>query len=99
MKLSETQKKHLRGLGHHLHPLIMVGDAGVSDALLKEFNSTIDHHELIKVKVRAADREQRDAMIEDICQRGQAELVKRVGNVALMFRRNAEKPKVRLPRG
>jgi len=98
MNLSEPQKKHLRGIGHGLHPLIMVGDAGVSDGVMNEFNNTIDHHELIKVKIRSGDREQRDAMIEDLCKRGQAELVTRIGNVALMFRRNAEKPKIKLPR-
>lgn len=97
MKLSEAQKKHLRGIGHHLQPVIIVGDAGVSDSLLKEFDSTIDHHELIKVKVRAGDREQRDAMIGDLCDRGSAQLVARVGNVALLYRPNAEKPKVVLP--
>lgn len=98
MKLSEAQKKHLRGIGHHLQPVIIVGDAGVSDSLLKEFDSTINHHELIKVKVRAGDREQRDAVIDDLCKRGSAELVARIGNVALLYRANPEKPKVVLPR-
>jgi RNA-binding protein len=98
MKLSETQKKHLRSIGHHLNPVVMVGDAGVSEALLKEFDSTIDHHELIKVKVRAGDREQRDAVLADLCDRGAAELVARIGNVALFYRRNNDKPKIVLPR-
>lgn len=98
MTLSESQKKHLRSIGHHLNPVIMVGDAGVSEPLLKEFDSTIDHHELIKVKVRAGDREQRDAIIGELCERGSAQLVARIGNIALLFRRNAEKPKVVLPR-
>ncbi|MBT8086114.1 MAG: ribosome assembly RNA-binding protein YhbY [Woeseia sp.] len=97
MKLTEPQKKHLRGIGHHLNPVIIVGDAGISDALLKEFNSTIDHHELIKVKVRAGDRGQRNTLIDDLCARGSAELVTRIGNVALLYRRNNEKPKVKLP--
>lgn len=98
MNLSEAQKKHLRGIGHHLNPVIIVGDAGVSESLLKEFDSTIDHHELIKVKIRAGDREQRDAIIGELCERGAAQLVSRIGNVALLYRRNAEKPKVLLPR-
>lgn len=98
MKLSESQKKHLRGIGHHLNPVIIVGDAGVSESLLKEFDSTIDHHELIKVKVRAGDREQRDQIIGELCERGDAALVARIGNVALLYRRNADKPKLQLPR-
>lgn len=98
MKISEAQKKYLRGLGHHLKPVIIVGDSGVSAALLKEFDSTIEHHELIKVKVRAGDREQRNQLIEKLCKDGRAELVTRIGNVALLYRRNPEKPKVTLPR-
>jgi len=97
MKLSESQKKFLRGLGHELKPVIMIGDAGLSESLLKEFCSTIEHHELIKVRVRASDREMRDNIISDLCKKGSAELVTRIGNVALIFRRNNEKPQVPLP--
>ena len=56
MDLTESQKKYLRGLGHQLKPLVMVGDAGLSDAVLAEFESTLDHHELIKVRVPALDK-------------------------------------------
>jgi len=97
MNLFETQKKFLRGLGHQLKPVILVGDAGLTEALLKEFCSTIEHHELIKVRVRAGDRETRDRLISDLCNRGSAELVTRIGNVALVYRRNDEKPQIPLP--
>lgn len=97
MKLSESQKKFLRGLGHDLKPVIMIGDAGLTEAVLKEFCSTIDHHELIKVRVRAGDRETRDDIISELCEKGSAELVTRIGNVALVFRRNEENPRVPLP--
>ena len=97
MNLFETQKKFLRGLGHQLKPIILVGDAGLTEALLKEFCSTIEHHELIKVRVRAGDREARDSIISDLCNRGSAELVTRIGNVALVYRRNDEKPQIPLP--
>ena len=97
MKLSEPQKKFLRGLGHQLQPVIMVGDPGLSDSLMKEFDSTIEHHELIKVRVRAGDRETRDTIISELCKKGTAELVARIGNVALVYRRNDEKPQIPLP--
>jgi RNA-binding protein len=97
MNLSETQKKFLRGLGHQLKPVIMVGDAGLSESVLQEFCSTIEHHELIKVRVRTVDRETRDNIIADLCEKGSAELVTRIGNVALIFRRNDEKPQIPLP--
>jgi RNA-binding protein len=94
MALSESQKKHLRRLGHKLKPAVTVGDAGISDALLREFNATIAHHELIKVRVRADSREGRDAMIKDLCRRGAAELVARIGNIALFYRRHPETPRI-----
>lgn len=97
MSLSEKQSKFLRGLGHQLKPVIIVGDAGLSESLLKEFASTIQHHELIKVRVRAGDRETRDAIIQELCEKQSANLVTRIGNVALLYRRNSEKPKIPLP--
>lgn len=97
MGLSEPQKKLLRGLGHQLKPVITIGDAGLSDSLLKEFSSTIDHHELIKVRVRTGDREVRDQIISELCKKESADLVTRIGNVALVYRRNNDKPKIPLP--
>lgn len=97
MDLSESQKKYLRGLGHDLKPLIMVGDAGLSEALLAEYEATLAHHELIKVKLRAADRASRDKMIEQLCVNHSASLIQRIGNVALVYRENPEKkPEKRL---
>ena len=97
MSLSEAQKKYLRGLGHRLKPMIMVGESGISEALLREYESTLEHHELIKVRVRVGDRELRDAMIEKLCADGGAALVQRIGNVALLYRANPhKKPEKRL---
>ena len=97
MNLSESQKKFLRGLGHQLKPVIMVGDAGLSESVMNEFCSTIEHHELIKIRVRAGDRETRDNIISELCKKGSAELVTRIGNVALVYRRNDENPQIPLP--
>jgi len=100
MNLSEHQKKHLRGLGHQLKPLIMVGDAGLSESVLAEYESTLDHHELIKVRVRVGDREARDAIIEKLCTDSEAILIQRIGNVALLFRPNLKKKpekRIRIP--
>ncbi len=97
MKLSEPQKKFLRGRGHSLKPVLTVGDAGLSESLLKEFDSTIRHHELIKVRVRAPQRSERDKLIDDLCVRGPAFLISRIGNVALLYRFNTDKPRIVLP--
>ncbi len=95
--LSDHQKKHLRGLGHKLKPVIMVGDSGLSTPLLEEFERTLDHHELIKVSVRVGDRKARDSIIEQLCDDSGAELVQRIGNTALVYRPNPDKQKVLLP--
>jgi len=100
MNLSESNKKYLRGLGHQLKPIIMVGDAGLSESLLAEFESTLDHHELIKVRVRVGDRKARDEIIEELCSKSAAALIQRVGNVALLYRPNLKKKlekRLRLP--
>jgi RNA-binding protein len=97
MDLNEHQKKHLRGLGHQLKPLVMVGDAGLSESLLAEFESTLDHHELIKVRVRVGDREARDGIIASLCETSGAVLIQRIGNVALLYRPNlSKKPERRI---
>jgi len=100
MTLSESQKKHLRGLGHALKPVVTVGDSGLSDSVLAEFESTLKHHELIKVRVRVGDRAARDEIIETLCSDSAANLIQRIGNVALLYRPNLNKKlekRIRLP--
>ena len=86
MALTEQQKKRLRGLGHKLKPLITVGAGGLSDSLLEEIERSIEHHELMKVKVNTANREERDTAIRALCEYSGAQLIQRVGNVGLLFR-------------
>ena len=100
MTLGTSQKKYLRGLGHQLKPLLMVGDSGLSDSVLAEFESTLAHHELIKVRVRVDDRTSRDAIIAQLCTNHATTLIQRTGNVALLYRANPQKPatkRIRLP--
>lgn len=93
MTLSEAQKKHLRGLGHKLKPVVMVGEAGLSESVLDEYRTTLDHHELIKVRIKAGDRDARDRIIDRLCAEGPADLVQRIGNMALVYRENPKKKK------
>jgi RNA-binding protein len=98
MALSEAQKKYLRGLGHKLKPVVMIADAGLSESVAKEYETALDHHELIKVSVRVGDRTARNEIIENLCASESAELVQRIGNMALLYRENPEKKKrIRLP--
>ena len=92
--LTERQRKTLRGLGHKLHPIVRIGDRGLTEAVLNELEQALAHHELLKVSIRAGDRDTRDELIEAMCSHTGATLVQRIGNVALVFRRNPDAPKV-----
>jgi RNA-binding protein len=96
--LTEKQKQHLRGLGHKLKPVVMIGNAGYTPAIRNELELSLSRHELLKVRVSAGDREARDALIEQLCTETAAQLVQRIGNIALLYRRNPEKPRLVLPK-
>ena len=55
--LSTKQKQFLKGLAHHLNPVVMLGGNGLTEGVLAEIENALNHHELIKVKVAGADRE------------------------------------------
>lgn len=91
MALTDSQRHHLRRLGHHLKPVVRTGNAGLSDAVLNEIDIALRDHELVKVKLVAGDREQRHQFIDSIRERLQAEMVLSVGHVALFYRANPDK--------
>ncbi|MGB5250085.1 MAG: ribosome assembly RNA-binding protein YhbY [Gammaproteobacteria bacterium] len=96
--LSDKQKRYLRQLGHQLHPIVMTGNSGLTPAVLQELDRSLAAHELVKVRVRAGDREARDAIISEMCTACLALLVQRIGHVAVLYRQDPEKPKITLPR-
>lgn len=97
MTLSEKQKKHLRRLGHPLHAVVMLGNAGLTAGVVKELDRALADHELVKVSARVGERSARDAALDDLAQQTSSEIVQRVGNVGLFYRRSAELPKILLP--
>ncbi len=96
MPLTEPQKRYLRKLAHNLKPVIIIGNAGFSEGVANELELTLEHHELIKMRVNAADREERDELIHQICDTAACELVQRIGHIAILYRA-AKKPVIRLP--
>jgi RNA-binding protein len=96
--LATAQKRYLRTLAHNLKPVILVGAKGVTPALLVELANALEHHELIKVKIAAEDRDERDAWVAAIVKGADAALIQRVGNVATMFRPRRKNPGIVLPR-
>ncbi len=91
MPLSASQKRHLRALAHPLRPVVLVGQAGVTAALLREADLALQAHELIKLKISASDRELRDEMIERISEQCGAETVQRIGHTVVLYRPNPKK--------
>lgn len=96
--LSSHQKRYLRGLAHPLKPVILMGAKGLGDALVAELDLALAHHELVKVKLAAEDREARDALVAELVERSGAALVQRIGNVACLYRPNPDAPQIELPR-
>lgn len=85
MSLTETEKKALRGRGHALKPVVSIGNSGLSKAVLRELELSLEHHDLMKIKVGGAGRDERREIIEQICARFNIELVQAVGHIALVY--------------
>ena len=96
MQLSEKQKRYLRGLGHQLRPVVIIGQKGMREAVMNEVESALLGHELIKVKVKVGEHAQRDAVISEICDSTKATLIQRIGHTALFYRANPKKKKNRI---
>lgn len=89
--MKSNQKRLLRAKAHALKPVVITGQAGVTPAVLNEINLALDHHELIKVRVNAEDREQRRALTVTISAETQAELIQSVGHIVTLYRKNPDK--------
>ena len=98
MALSPSQRRYLRSLAHDLHPVILLGAKGATEAVLKELDLALSHHELVKVKLSGGDKEERDAQISFLAGGTRAESVQQIGHIVVLFRRNEDDPKLALPR-
>lgn len=95
MPLTNQDKKRLKSIGHHLKPVLIFGGNGLTDGFVDELNLRLEDHELIKVKINTETREDRQAVVDALIEQGQAELVQRIGNIALLYR-PAKKPNPKL---
>ncbi|MZR64321.1 YhbY family RNA-binding protein [Alcanivorax sp. DP30] len=95
MPLSSQDIKRLRRIGHHLKAILIFGDKGLTDTFVDELNARLEDHELIKVKVNAETRDDRAEIVSALCEKSGAELIQRIGNIALLYRA-AQKPNPKL---
>ncbi len=91
--LTVKQIQHLKALAHNLDPVVMIGDKGLTEAVIKEININLDAHELIKIKASGADRDTRDNLIEEICSKTNSYLVQHIGKLIIVYKGNI-KPKI-----
>ena len=99
ISLTSAQTRFLRGQAHGLKAILQVGGKGISKTLVDEVSGALEHHELIKVKVAAEDREARDALIDDLVRRTDSSLVQRIGHTAVLYRPSQDHRQIVLPRG
>lgn len=98
MKLTNNQKKYLRSLAHSLKPIITIGQQGLSDAVLLELKSSMQSHELLKIKLRNISREDKRDVIDKIITFANAFLIQSIGNSVIIYKPFIEKPVILLPR-
>jgi RNA-binding protein len=86
LKLTPAERSALRAEAHGLSPVVMIGEAGLTDAVMKEIDASLDAHGLLKVRVFGDDREARVAMYETICEKLDAAPVQHIGKLLVFFR-------------
>ena len=92
-ELTPAQRRDLRARAHHLNPVVTIGDNGLAPTVVAEIERSLQAHELIKVKVQGAEREQRDALMQELCAALDAAPVQHIGNILVVWRQRREEDK------
>ena len=90
MTLTTKFKQGLKGQAHKLKPVVMVGNHGVTPAVIKEVDRALNDHTLIKIRISVADREEKRAAFAEICDACEAEAVQLIGNIGVIYRKPTE---------
>ena len=101
LKLTTKQIAHLRGLAHSLNPVVMLGNNGLTDNIMKEIELNLNAHELIKIQVAGDDRDARKAIYVEICAKTNALAVHHIGKQLVVYRASEtikEKAKIHIPK-
>lgn len=90
LKLTPAERSALRADAHILNPVVIIGEAGLTEPVIKEIDNGLDAHGLIKVRVFGDDREARIAMYETICERLRAAPIQHIGKLLVVYRPKVE---------
>ncbi|MBS7327238.1 MAG: ribosome assembly RNA-binding protein YhbY [Oxalobacter sp.] len=98
LKLTSSQRSALKAKAHSLNPVVMIGDAGLTDAVLKEIDVNLNAHGLIKIRVFGDDRMNRIEILQQICSQLDAAPVQHIGKLLVIYRPKKETEKtVQIP--
>jgi len=86
LDLTSQERSALRAAAHPLRPVVLIGDRGLSDAVIKEIDLNLNAHQLIKVRVAGEEREARAAMLETICETLSCAPVHHLGKTLILYR-------------
>lgn len=95
LKLTPAERSALRSDAHALNPVVIVGEAGLTPAVLKEIDTSLNAHGLIKIRVFGDDREARVEMYDAICEKLDAAPVQHIGKLLVVYRPKKDAPKER----
>ena len=95
--LTARQRQVLRGLAHALQPVVRIGKAGLTPAVVNETRKSLEAHELIKVRIDMDDADDRKEAAEALARETEAEIAGTIGKLAILYRRHEENPLIRLP--
>ena len=90
INLTPEERRALRARAHQLHPIAMIGAAGVTAAVLREIDRALRHHELIKIRMLGDRRAERAAAIGTICEAMDAAPVQVIGKILVVYRPRPE---------
>lgn len=97
IELTPEQRRALRAAAHHLHPVVTVAGNGLSDPVVKEIDRGLKAHELIKVKLAGIERDGREALLAEICERLECAPVQHIGNILVLWREKPAAPEKSAP--
>lgn len=89
-ELTPAQRRALRASAHHLNPVVSIADNGLTPAVLAEIERALQAHELIKIKIHGAERDQRDTLLKQVCTETEAQPVQHIGTILVVWRPRRE---------
>lgn len=96
--LTSKQRQFLKGLAHPLSPVVRVGKAGVTDAVIAETKKSLASHELIKVRIESDESGERKELAQQLADVTDAHLAATIGKIAVLYRERDEEPEIKLPK-